>query len=194
MSSSVSRDLSGAGNPDFGPAGEIRQVFTSQWAAVLEIVAETERAARVDILALRGSEIIALADSLARAAAARPGPGPVQVRVLLLDPDSAAAASRAAELGEDAGSFAAEIRLVVAQLQALADQTAGLQLVVYYYATIPVWRMIVIDGVQYVSTLCVGWDGNDSIVYKLAEWPGGALYPGFRQVFDCHLDGASRVI
>lgn len=194
MSSSVSRDLSGAGVPDSGAAGEIRQVFPSQWAAALEIVAETERAASVDILALRGSEIIALADSLVRAAAARRGPGAVHVRVLLLDPASTAAASRAAELGEDAESFAAEIRLVAAQLQALADQAAGMALEVYYYATMPVWRMIVIDGVQYVSTLCAGWDGNDSAVYKLAESPHSALYPGFRQVFENHLDCASRVI
>jgi len=44
--------------------------------------------------------------------------------------------------------------------------------------------MIIIDGVQQVSTVCAGGDGAESAVYKLAEAPGGALYPGFPEVFE----------
>jgi hypothetical protein len=172
---------------------EIRFVFPSQWAAAQEILTVAEQAASVDILALRGSEIVGLTGPLLRAAAVVAG-GAVRVRVLLLDPRCDAAAGRAAELGENTESFTEGIRQAEQELQSLAAQAPGLQVAVYYYSMIPVWRMIIIDQVQYVSTLCAGWEGTEAVVYKLADSPHGALYPGFRQLFESFLAGASQVL
>jgi hypothetical protein len=189
--------VSGAVRPASGPPGswpgEITHVFPSQWAAAQEILERAGRARSVDLLALRGSEIVGLNDPLREAAAAAPDGDGVRVRVLLLDPDSDAARQRAAGLGEDADSFLAAIRSAQAQLGELAGRSARLSLTVYYYASVPAWRMVVIDGEQYISTLCAGEADTEAVVYKLALTPHGALYQGFQQVFEDLVAGARRV-
>jgi len=107
---------------------EIAGIFPSQLAAAAEILDRAASAAAVDILALRGSELIGLADPLRRAAGTAPPGQQVAVRVLLLDPGSAAARRRAGELGEPPGSFAAEITDTVAQMADLASELPRLRL------------------------------------------------------------------
>ena len=168
---------------DVAAGSEIAGIFPSQLAAAAEILDRAASAAAVDILALRGSELIGLADPLRRAAGTAPPGQQVAVRVLLLDPGSAAARRRAGELGEPPGSFAAEITDTVAQMADLASELPRLRLELRCYRELPVWRMIVIDGIQYVSVLCPADPDSPAVIYKLRQIPGGALYQGFQQVF-----------
>jgi hypothetical protein len=172
---------------------EIAGVFPSQLAAAQEILDRAASATAVDILALRGSELIGLADPLRRAAGAVPPGQQVAVRVLLLDPGSAAARRRAGELGEPPESFAAEISETVAQMADLASGLPRLRLELRCYRQLPVWRMIVIDRIQYVSVLCLADPASPAAIYKLEQVPGGALYQGFQQVFD-KLAAAARPV
>jgi hypothetical protein len=172
---------------------EIAGIFPDQLAAAQEILDRAASASVMDILALRGSELIGLADSLRLAAGTAPLGHRVAVRVLLLDPGSAAARRRAGELGEPPGSFDAEIRDTVAQMADLASGLPRLRLELRCYRQLPVWRMIVIDGIQYVSVLCPADPDNPAAIYKLRQVPGGALYQGFQQVFDT-LAAAARPV
>jgi hypothetical protein len=99
---------------------EISRVFTVQAEANAELRDQAAVAARIDVLAVRALGLIALNDSMLRGPlAARVSA--VDVRVLLLDPDSLAAAIRAAEIGESPDSFGAGIRLALARLAEFAD-------------------------------------------------------------------------
>lgn len=173
---------------------EISGVFPSQAAAVGDIVGRVERATAVDILALRGLELPGLRDPLLRAERSAPAGRKVAVRVLLLDAESAAARRRAAQLGAPADSFCSEIRLVEAGLREFAASTARIALEVYRYHVVPAWRLIRVDDIQYVSTLCDGWDGAGAEVYRLAETAHGPLHRGFRQVFEDLRSSAHRVV
>lgn len=170
---------------------EIVGIFPDQMAAAQEIIDRAGSASAVDILALRGSELIGLADPLRRAAGTAPLGHQVAVRVLLLDPGSAAARRRAGELGEPPGSFDAEIRNTVTQMAKLASRLPRLRLELRCYRQLPVWRMIVIDRIQYVSVLCPADPDSPAAIYKLRQVPSGALYQGFQQVFD-RLAAAAR--
>ena len=178
---------------DVAAGSEIAGIFPSQLAAAAEILDRAGSAAAVDILALRGSELIGLADPLRRAARAVPPDRQVAVRVLLLDPGSAAARRRAGELGEPPGSFVTEIRNTVTEMAGLASELPRLRLELRCYRQLPVWRMIVIDRIQYVSVLCPADPDNPAVIYKLRQVPGGALYQGFQQVFDA-LAAAARPV
>jgi hypothetical protein len=162
---------------------EIAGIFPDQLAAAQEILHRAASASVVDILALRGSELIGLAGPLRSAASTAPPGREVTVRVLLLDPGSAAARRRAGELGEPPGSFDAEIRSTVTQMADLASQLPRLRLELRCYRQLPVWRMIVIDQIQYVSVLCPAAPDSPAAIYKLRQVPGGALYQGFQQLF-----------
>jgi len=184
------------GNALAGSTGgsEISRVFPSQAAAVGDILCRVERATAVDILALRGLELPGLRDPLLRAERTAPVGRKIAVRVLLLDAESGAARRRAAQVGAPADSFCSEIRLVEAGLREFAQRNGRIALEVYRYRVVPAWRLIRVDDIQYVSTLCDGWDGAGAEVYRLAETAHGPLHRGFRQVFEDLRSGARRVV
>ncbi|KWX01749.1 Helix-turn-helix domain protein [Carbonactinospora thermoautotrophica] len=173
--------------------GEVAKVFRFQAAAADEIRDRAKAATRVEILAVRGLGILALNDSLLRPALTDTGDRTVSVRVLLLDPDSPAAERRAAEIGESVEAFTGGIRVAEARLRELAD-LPGISLEVYRYRTLPVWRMIGIDGTLFVSVFGEEWEGHESPVYEIRETPDGALYRGFRRHFEAMRADAQRVI
>ena len=117
-------------------------------------------AARIDVLAVRALGLIALNDSLMRGPLAARGSA-VDVRVLLLDPDSPAAAIRAAEIGESPGSFGAGIRLALARLAEFADHPF-VRLRTALYDSLPTWRMLVFDGTLYLSAFASSSEGHRS--------------------------------
>jgi len=177
------------------PHAEITRVFPSQAAAAEEIRSLADKGKSVDVLAARGLGILGLNDSLLRCALLERSPEvSLSVRALLLDPDSVAARRRAAEIGESAESFASGIRLSVARLRELAGLTAAVELEVYQYDSLPVWRLIDIDETMYVATFVKEWEGHASPVYKLAPTPKGALHRGFRRVFEELRQTAKRII
>jgi len=161
---------------------EISRVFAVQADANTELRERAASATQVDILAVRALGLIALNDSLLR------GPltareSPVDVRVLLLDPDSPAAAIRAAEIGESAESFAAGIRLALARLSEFGNHPyLGLQTAVYN--SLPTWRMLVFDGALYLSAFAPSSEGHRSGMYKLTAADDGVLHAGFLRQFE----------
>jgi hypothetical protein len=176
------------------PGGdEITAVFRTQLDAGHEILEHVASARSVDILALRGTELVSLVAPLVEAArAARPDR--VVVRVLLLDPDAEAARSRATQLGEPQESFVDEIRRTQEQMTHLATHTPGLSLQLLCYAELPIWRMVVVDDVLYVSILCPPDPDRPAAVYRLRRVPEGSLHPGFLAGFDAVLAGARPLL
>lgn len=166
-----------------GPAGraEVIAVYGSQQAASTDIRDAACQAREVDILAVRGLGIIGLNDSLLRPAVAG-GTSYVRViRALLLDPESAAAARRAAEIGESVESFADGVRLAVARLAELAEQTEA-TVEVGVYDLLPTWRVIALDSTLFVSAFGEDTEGHASPVYRIGSTAyGGALHRGFRR-------------
>lgn len=161
---------------------EISRVFTVQAEANTELRQQALAAGRVDILAVRALGLIALNDSLLR------GPltareSAVDVRVLLLDPDSPAAAIRAAEIGESRGSFAAGIRLALARLAEFGDHP-HVRMQTALYSSLPTWRMLVFDGTLYLSAFAPSSEGHRSGMYKLTAADDGVLHAGFLRQFD----------
>lgn len=173
---------------DLAAFPEVVRVYEAQHAAAEEIQQLARDATEIDVLAVRGLGLLALNDSLLRA---RLEAGGVRVRVLLLDPDSAALARRAAEIGESAESLAAGVRLAESRLRELGG-TCDIE--VYRYATVPTWRVIRADQVAFVSTFDAGWEGHESATYKVMAAPGGPMFRGFRRMFDAMVEAAQRTV
>ncbi len=174
-------------------SGEIGRLYPNQ-APVTDIIrARARDAAEVDILAVRGLGIIGLNDSMLRPVlAARQTP--LRVRALLLDPDCPAAARRAGEIGESSEAFTAGIRLALARLREVAGSNAAVDLRVWLHVRLPVWRIIRLDEVMYVSAFDAAWEGHESTVYEIPRTPRGAFWAGFRRLFDDVRDNARPAI
>ena len=173
------------------PDREIACTFASQSEAKDEIRRQAADANSIDVLAVRGLGLVALKDSLLRGSVA--DREAVCLRVLLLDPSSPAVAERAYEIGESTDSLASGIRHAETRLHQLA-QLPGLDVQVYRYNHLPVWRVIRIDGTLYVSAFDARWEGHESTVYKLPPNPKGALYGGFVRTLESMRKSAERVI
>src|SRR5262249_12857366 len=132
-----------AGLDHLGPSGraEVIAAYPSQSVAQADMRAAAKDVREIDILAVRGLGIIGLNDSLLRASVTAKRPA---VQVLLLDPDSAAAVRRAVEIGESVESFTSGLRLAIARLRELAEQTEGV-VQGYLYDLLPTWRVIRLD-------------------------------------------------
>lgn len=175
-----------------GLSGEIAAVYPSQAAVADAIRSRAQHAAQLEVLAVRGLGIIGLNDSLLRPALTARAV-PVRIRVLLLDPDCPAATRRAAEIGESADAFTAGIRLSLARLRELATSD-GVHLDVRLHSRLPVWRIIRLDHVLYVSAFDAAWEGHESSVYEIPRTPRGAFWAGFRRLFDDTWDTAQPAI
>jgi hypothetical protein len=176
-----SRARSGGQASDLAAFPEVVRVYSTQAAAAAEIRRQARQAAEVDILAVRGLGLIGLNDSLLRGCLVRDVRSPPRVRVVLLDPDCDAVTVRAKEIGESPASLSAGIRLAEARLRELSDVCV---IEVYWYRTIPTWRLVRVDETVYISAFDAGWEGHESATYKVTETPYGPLYRGFRRMFD----------
>lgn len=87
------------------------------------------------------------------------------MRALLLDPDCEAAHRRAAEIGEGFESFASGIRLSIAPLRELNEQTGTVRC--YLYTMLLTWRVISLDGTMFVSAFGESHEGHTSPMYRL---------------------------
>lgn len=171
---------------------EVVRVYSAQAAATEEIRKGARAAAEVDVLAVRGLGLLALNDSLLRDALSRPADEPrPRLRVALLHPESAAAATRAAEIGETPESMASGIQLTEARLRELGDCC---DVEVYRYRTLPTWRVIRLDTVMYVGAFDAGWEGHESATYKLIETSHGPLWRGHRRQFEALIQDAERTV
>jgi hypothetical protein len=170
----------------------VTRSYRSQATAAREIRQLTASACELDLLAVRGLGLLGLNDSLLRAAVSVRSTT-LAVRVLVVDANSDAAASRAAEIGESPAAFAVSIRLAEHKLEELAG-TPGLTLSAHRYATLPTWRLIGLDDTLFVSTFDAEWEGHASPIYRVEAGTGGALYRGFRRMFQDMIDTSERFI
>jgi hypothetical protein len=150
-------------------------------------------AEQLDVLAVRGLGIIGLNDSLLRPVLLKRAE-PLQIRVLLLNPDCDAAAQRAAEISESPATFAAGIRLSIARLEEFAETSANLDLEVLLYDQLPIWRIIRLDRLAWVSCFDAHWEGHESTVYEITQTSGGSLWAGYRRQFEDFHAHANRII
>jgi hypothetical protein len=164
-------------------SGEIGHVFPNQLPVAEEIRRRAGDADELDVLAVRALGIMGLNDSLLRPALlARTTP--LKVRVLLLDPDCPLAARRAQEIGESPESFASGIRLALARLREVSSLNGVVNLQVRLYSRLPVWRVIRLDELMYVSAFDAAWEGHESAVYEIPHTPRGAFWAGYRRGFE----------
>lgn len=174
-------------------ASEIVRRYSHQGPVAPEIRRRAIDAKQLDVLAVRGLGILGLNDSLLRPALiARTEV--LQARVLLLDPDSDAVAKRAAEIGESTSSFAAGIRLAIARLEEVAADGVKIDLEVRLYSCLPVWRIIRLDDLKWVSSFGATWEGHESTIYEIPYTPRGSFWTGYRRQFEDMHANARRVI
>ncbi|MFE3191625.1 hypothetical protein ACFXHA_21625 [Nocardia sp. NPDC059240] len=167
---------------------EISRTYRSQAEAADEIRDLASAAATIDVMAVRGLGILGLNDSLLRDALSTE----VRLRVLLLSPDSAAAVHRSAEIGESAESFSAGIRLAIARIRELS--TSGRHIELYTYDHAPVWRIISIDGILFVSAFTHRHEGHTSPAHRIEANDRGVLHHAFVRTMAQTFAGASRLI
>ncbi|WP_405484850.1 helix-turn-helix domain-containing protein [Nocardia sp. NBC_00511] len=170
-----------------GPT-EISATYLSQEAAAAEIRDLTTKAKHVDVLAVRGLGILGLNGSLLREVLAPDA----QLRVLLLAPDSDAARARAEEIGESAESFSVGIRLSVARIKELTQTSRMAE--VYVYAESPVWRIIRLDDVLFVSAFTVYREGHSSSVHRIEPNQRGILHHAFVRMLEQAFTNAVRIV
>lgn len=189
----ASREKRGGGPAfDLTAWPEIVRVYADQAAATEEIRKAARGAREIDVLAVRGLGLLALNHGLLRDALTRPvDEDRPMLRVALLHPDSPAVATRAAEIGESPDALSDGIRLTESRLRELAD-TCHVE--VYRYRTLPTWRVIRLDSVQYVGAFDAGWEGHESAAYKLVETPHGPVYRGHRRQFEALIADADRSV
>ncbi|MFJ9389816.1 transcriptional regulator [Nocardioides sp. NPDC101246] len=154
---------------DLSAYPEVVNVYRDQGFAREEIAAQLQIASSIDVLAIRGLGLLGLKDSLLRSRIT--GGAETNVRIMLLDPDSDLTAARAVEVGETPQEFATGIRMTMSRLEGLP----GVQ--VYLYDQMPVWRVIRLDTVMFVSTFGT-WEGHESAMYKIIASPRGPLFHG----------------
>ncbi|MBB5913598.1 putative XRE-type DNA-binding protein [Nocardia transvalensis] len=167
---------------------EISATYPSQSAAADEIRKIAKDVASVDILAVRGLGILGLNDSLLREAL----PLEARLRVLLLDPDSDAAADRAAEIGESPESFVAGIRLSIARVKEMAAANRPVQ--IYLYSHAPVWRIIKLDSSLFVSAFTDYHEGHSSPTHRVEPNRHGVLHHAFVRTLEQNFATGCRII
>ncbi|WP_051024692.1 helix-turn-helix domain-containing protein [Nocardia aobensis] len=170
---------------------EITRNYPTQADAAADIRTAVRNAATVDVMAVRGLGILGLKDSLLREVI----PVETRLRALLLDPDSAAAAYRAQEVGESGESFSAGIRLSLSRLREFAS--AGRPVEVYLYDHVPVWRIISIDGprgIMFVSAFTDHRDAHACPTQRIEPNPGGILHHALRRTMEQTITTAHRVV
>lgn len=172
-------------------SGEISRVWPSQAPMADEIRRRAAVASEIDVMAVRALGIMALNDSLLRSAMT--DGRSLRVRVLLLDPECSAARRRAEEIGESHEAFAEGIRLSLTRLREVAAMP-GIDMRVWLYCRLPVWRLIRMDGVTYVSAFDAAWEGHESAIYEIPIVPKGAFGAGFARLFEDTMDSAELVI
>lgn len=173
--------------------GETVRLFPHQGPIAAEVRRRAKVAAQLDVLAVRGLGIIGLNDSMLRPALLNRS-RPLKVRILLLDPDCESAALRAAEIRESPDAFSAGIRWAIAMLEGFAASESSVDLELGLYVRLPVWRIIRVDDVAWVSTFTAQWEGHESAIYEIPASPTGALWAGYRRQFEEMYANARRII
>jgi hypothetical protein len=159
----------------------IRELYPNQGTAHPRICSLLENTANVDILTIRGLGMFALTDSLMRATLVRRR-SQLHVRALLLAPNSRHAAQRAVDVGDQADTMAAGIKLAE---QALAEMTQlGVHVALRYYDRRPVFRFMFLDGHLFMSGFIPAIEGNEFPLLEVEQVGPRGLFTLARWHFD----------
>lgn len=173
---------------------QVAAVSRTKPEAFTEIRRAAESAESVDVIGVRALGMVAMGDSLLRAPLTRPDRECVpRLRVLVLHHESPAVAWIAEKVGETPRFFAASLRFAEELLGELAEE-GTLKMEVYRYTTLPVWRLIRLDGTCFVAVVGARSDPNSSLVYRLSPTPPGSFSYGFERHFETMLESAERII
>lgn len=112
--------------------------------------------------------------------------------MLFIDPESEASAQRAEEIGESPESFAAGINLSIARIKELAHPHEHIEL--YLYQSTPVWRIIRLDHVLFVSAFTSHHEGHTSPAHKIEPITGGVLHAAFLRTLSEAFKTSTRVV
>jgi transcriptional regulator with XRE-family HTH domain len=174
-------------------ASEVTKHYAHQGPVAALIRQRAAEAQELDVLAVRGLGILALNDSLLWSTLLGRG-DTLRARILLLDPDSDAAERRAAEISESTATFVAGIKLAIARLEEVAAGGQNITLDVRLYSSLPVWRIIRVDDLMWVSSFGATWEGHEATIYEVAASPRGSFWSGYRRQFDDMHAHARRII
>jgi hypothetical protein len=166
-----------------GDQSNLGRLYRLQDEAANDIRDLVATAQRIDILAVRGLGLLGLNDSLLRTIVTAERAEPLVIRVLVVDAACDAATRRAAEIGESPESFAASVRFAEHKLKDLSTEP-GIAMQAFRYASLPVWRIVSVDDTAFVSTYDEDWEGHNSPVHRIDSSDGGALFKGFRRMFN----------
>ena len=166
-----------------GGQSNLGRLYRLQDEAANDIRDLAATAQRIDILAVRGLGLLGLNDSLLRTIVTAERAEPLVIRVLVVDAACDAATRRAAEIGESPESFAASVRFAEHKLKDLSTEP-GIAMQAFRYTSLPVWRIVSVDDTAFVSTYDEGWEGHNSPVHRIDASDGGALFKGFRRMFN----------
>ncbi|SUA75929.1 Uncharacterised protein [Nocardia otitidiscaviarum] len=166
---------------------EISVTYRSQADASADIRELAAQATAIDVMAVRGLGILGLNDSLLREALS----SDVRLRVLLLDPDCEAARFRAEEIGESPECFSVGISLCIARVRELARSNHPVEL--YTYDRIPVWRILKLDEVLFVSAFTAYGEGHSSSTHRIDPNRRGILHHAFVRVLEQSFADATRL-
>ncbi|MFJ4849999.1 MULTISPECIES: XRE family transcriptional regulator [unclassified Streptomyces] len=188
------RRFAGYGTRDLTDHPRVAAVALTKSEAAAEIREAAGGAESVDVVGVRALGLVALGDSLLRGPlTSRDRTGVPRLRLLLLHPESPAVARIAEEVGETARFFVSSLRFAEDMLAALAEE-GTIRLEVYRYRTTPVWRLVRLDGLTFVSVIGRPGDARGSMVYRLSATPPGSVLHGFERFFEAMLGEAERVI
>jgi hypothetical protein len=174
-------------------SSEISDIFENQAAAEADIRRSAIGAKQIDILTIRGLGIIGLNDSVLRKQLFDTTSHRCKIRVLLLSPHGNQASHRAAEVGESREAFAHGINLAIQRMKEL-DALKHHEVEVYLYDRQPCWRIISLDGTQYISMFGRKIEGHRAKMYKIDGTKNSTLHEGFSRMFEEMCQSAEKVI
>ena len=70
------------------------------------------------------------------------------------------------------------------RLREVVDTNSVVDLTVKLYDRLPVWRVIRLDEMIYVSAFDAAWEGHESAVYEIPHTPRGAFWAGYQRSFE----------
>ena len=62
------------------------------------------------------------------------------------------------------------------------------------YCSLPIWRVIRVDEITWVSSFGAAWEGHESVIHEIQYTPHGSLWAGYRRQFEDMHANARRVI
>ena len=165
----------------------IENVFSKRLEAQQEIDQKLVQASRIKLLGVQGMALFSDVRMVKRASLGKAifeQRIPKDIQILLLDPDSEYVAQRANELGvHSAEDIKQGILHTISDIKLLKDEAPDMSIEVRTYNAPPIWSLIFLDEILYVSSYAKGIPGYESRCYRVRA-RRGSLYYVFEKYFE----------